>query len=73
MRESGHDALGAISGWSLSVRTLIFVLCMLGYLLVLGYLGVFVTDKICEKSNNYTKVCRLVDISEPHIPAVQAK
>jgi len=50
------------------VRTLIFILCMAGYLLVLSYLGVFVTDKICEKSNNYTKVCRLVDISEPHIP-----
>lgn len=57
-----------LSGWSLSVRTLIFILCMVGYLLLLGYLSVFVTDKICEKAGNYTKICRIVDISEPHIP-----
>ncbi|EOX2431235.1 MULTISPECIES: hypothetical protein [Serratia] len=50
------------------MRTLIFILCMVGYLLLLGYLSVFVTDKICEKAGNYTKICRIVDISEPHIP-----
>ncbi len=57
-----------LSGWSLSVRTLIFILCMVGYLLLLGYLSMFVTDKIYEKAGNFTKICRVVDISEPHIP-----
>ncbi|AGP44788.1 hypothetical protein ACOMDM_14230 [Serratia plymuthica] len=50
------------------MRTLIFILCMAAYVLVLGYLGVYVTDKLCEQSSNYTKLCRMVDISEPHIP-----
>ena len=42
---------------------------MVGYLLLLGYLSMFVTDKICEKAGNFTKICRVVDISEPHIPS----
>ncbi|AYM90612.1 hypothetical protein FD644_15285 [Serratia fonticola] len=50
------------------MRTLIFILCMIGYLLVLGYFGVYVTDKICENAQNLSKICRMVDISEPHIP-----
>ncbi|VTR18114.1 Uncharacterised protein [Serratia fonticola] len=41
---------------------------MIGYLLVLGYFGVYVTDKICENAQNLSKICRMVDISEPHIP-----
>ncbi|PNK92858.1 hypothetical protein CEQ31_008080 [Serratia odorifera] len=51
------------------MRTLIFILCMLIYLLLLGYLGAYVTDKICEQSSSYSKVCRMVDVSEPHIPS----
>ncbi|MFI8416925.1 hypothetical protein ACQKDS_10800 [Serratia sp. NPDC078593] len=54
------------------MRTLIFILCMMAYLLVLGYLGAFVTDKICEQSGSYGKICRMVDISEPHIPQVSS-
>lgn len=68
MGQPRYNTQGFVGRLVLSVRTLIFILCMAGYLLVLSYLGVFVTDKICEKSENYTKVCRLVDISEPHIP-----
>ncbi|MEB7588165.1 hypothetical protein NGC36_23140 [Serratia rubidaea] len=49
------------------MRTLIFICCMLGYALVLGYLGTFVADKVCEGYSNYSKICRMVDITEPHI------
>ncbi len=49
------------------LRTIIFISCMIGYLLVLGYLSVFVADKVCEKSSDFSKICHLVDISEPHI------
>ncbi|WP_201282886.1 hypothetical protein [Serratia rhizosphaerae] len=49
------------------MRTLIFICCMLGYALVLGYLGTFLADKVCEGYSNYSKICRMVDISEPHI------
>ncbi|GAA3889953.1 MULTISPECIES: hypothetical protein [Gibbsiella] len=56
-------------GWvGIGVKTFIFILCMIGYVLVIGYLGLFVTDKICESADNFSKLCRLVDISEPHIP-----
>ncbi|HEI8864801.1 TPA: hypothetical protein SLG40_000244 [Serratia odorifera] len=53
------------------MRMLIFILCMLVYLLLLGYLGAYVTDKICEQSSSYSKVCRMVDVSEPHIASEQ--
>lgn len=48
------------------MRTFIFIVCMVGYLLVLGYLGVFVADKICENARSFSKVCRMVDISESY-------